>query len=59
MTVSYQLHNNIEGQLVCVIKTSSEDNMQHSIPIDESNRDYQQYLEWVAEGNTAESDGID
>lgn len=59
MTVSYQLHNNIEGQLVCVIKTSSEDNMQYSIPIDESNIDYQQYLEWVAEGNTAESDGID
>ncbi len=24
------------------------------IPFDESNRDYQKYLEWVAEGNTPE-----
>lgn len=54
MTVSYQLHNNIAGELVCIIRTSSEDNMQYSIPISEGNRDYQDYLEWVAEGNTAE-----
>ena len=54
MTVSYQLHNNIAGELVCIIRTSSEDNMQYSIPISEGNRDYQEYLEWVAEGNTAE-----
>ena len=24
------------------------------IPFDDNNRDYQEYLEWVAEGNTAE-----
>lgn len=24
------------------------------IPLDEANRDYKQYLEWVAEGNEAE-----
>ena len=24
------------------------------IPMDESNRDYQEYLEWVAAGNTAD-----
>ena len=54
MTVSYQLHNNIAGELVCVIRTSSEDNLVYSIPISEGNKDYQEYLEWVAEGNTAE-----
>jgi hypothetical protein len=25
-----------------------------SFPVDESNRDYQEYLKWVAEGNTPE-----
>ena len=25
------------------------------IPFDEENTDYQEYLEWVAEGNTAEA----
>ena len=25
-----------------------------SIPVDSGNRDYQEYLEWVAEGNTPE-----
>ena len=25
------------------------------IPMDESNKDYQEYLEWVAEGNTADA----
>ena len=29
------------------------DNVQ--IPFDEANTDYQEYLEWVAEGNTAEA----
>jgi hypothetical protein len=50
MTVSYQLHNNVMGELVCVIRTSSEDNLQISIPISKGNIDYQEYLKWIANG---------
>jgi len=32
-----------------------EGTIQMSIPFDESNTDYQEYLEWVAEGNTPEA----
>ena len=35
----------------CVLR--KEDNI--IIPFDEANTDYQEYLEWVAEGNTAEA----
>tara|TARA_R100001224_G_scaffold74117_1_gene45512 strand:+ start:1144 stop:1326 length:183 start_codon:yes stop_codon:yes gene_type:complete len=31
------------------------DNLVSQFPFDEGNRDYQDYLEWVAEGNTAEA----
>ena len=34
----------------CIVRI--EDNA--SIPMDKSNKDYQAYLEWVAEGNTPE-----
>ena len=39
------------GELVCVIRTSSEDDLQISIPISEGNKDYQEYLDWLSEGN--------
>ena len=29
--------------------------VKYFVPIDEANTDYQEYLEWVAEGNTPEA----
>ena len=47
----YKLVNHpMTGQLVN-IRTATDD----FIPIAEDNTDYQKYLEWVAEGNTAEA----
>ena len=46
--MSYQLCNDMGGN-PCTIKRLSDNAF---IPLDESNSDYQEYLEWVAEGNT-------
>ena len=37
------------------VKIVDADSNTKFIPLDETNRDYQEYLEWVAEGNTAEA----
>jgi len=48
----YKKVNNLNGtEDTTVIKRTSDNAF---IPFDEANTDYQEYLEWVAEGNTPE-----
>lgn len=51
MTYKY-IKNDIEGgnYTTCIQRVADL----ATIPCDEANKDYQEYLAWVAEGNTAE-----
>jgi hypothetical protein len=47
----YKLKTNIDGNLLDVVQRLSDNAF---IPFDPANTDYQEYLKWVAEGNTPE-----
>ena len=54
--MTYKLIKNpFTNQVDSVQLTNSKTNIVLCIPFDEENTDYQEYLEWVAEGNTAEA----
>ena len=61
--MTYKLFKNLQGQIIGVRKTEWEKTDSETgdktwfkidIPMVEDNTDYQEYLEWVAEGNTPE-----
>ena len=54
MTIKYKKRN-YEGKLDSIYMYDDADsNVNLSIPVNEENTDYQAYLAWVAEGNTAD-----
>ena len=53
MAITYKKFNDENGNLACILR--KEDNQDTwSIPLQIGNRHYDEYLEWEAEGNTAE-----
>jgi len=53
MTITYKLNRDLFGEVNSVIKTDDTEYLR-SIPFDPDNTDYQEYLKWVDEGNTAD-----
>ena len=51
--MSYKLVKDVLTNEISVVNKTDGDRVK-SIPFDPSNKDYQEYLEWVAEGNQPE-----
>tara|TARA_R100000742_G_C4187096_1_gene20359 strand:+ start:354 stop:521 length:168 start_codon:yes stop_codon:yes gene_type:complete len=52
--MKYKLVKNYSNELAGIIATDEVTNLIFTIPLNEANTDYQEYLEWVSKGNTAE-----
>jgi len=48
---------NFDGRFKCYVVTYSDDDRISCVPHNDNNTDYQEILEWVAEGNTITDNG--
>ena len=55
MAISYKLYPNDENGASRKAIQKTDGGMIYSIPFDEKNTDYQEYLAWVADGNTPQA----
>ena len=55
MAISYKLYPNDENGASRKAIQKTDGGIISSIPFDEANTDYQEYLAWVALGNTAQA----
>ena len=51
-TVNYKLMTDIITGNIELVKRTDASGLITFVPFDDANTDYQEYLEWVAEGNT-------
>ena len=53
--MNYKLFKDIITNETNSVLRTDDNGIKSYIPFDEANTDYQEYLAWVAEGNTAEA----
>ena len=50
--MNYKLgYTDLDGNTSCIRVVDENNKTEMAIPLDPANTDYQEYLEWVAEGN--------
>tara|TARA_B100000614_G_C14175110_1_gene338740 strand:- start:52 stop:225 length:174 start_codon:yes stop_codon:yes gene_type:complete len=54
MATKYKFYADTKGVVQKAVQRTTDDGTITSIPFDKANTDYQEYLEWVSKGNTAE-----
>jgi len=55
MAITYKLLKDIYSNTTTNVLITRDDGTSSSIPFDPDNIDYQEYLAWVAAGNTADA----